>query len=387
MTLDVYMGSRFVRSHENEAFYNLKQIITKEMDDQYSILIGNFSCAGCELDALLIKRDAIIIIDFKNYGGRIRFSENGYWKNEKTVIMGGVSINPYQQIRRYKSGLIDWLQTHKILLSNENVTHISGLVLFQGKIIFQKDAMPKNLSYWFGVCDFSSVGSWISHRASPKLNLSKERMERIVSELGVQSELVKSRSENEIETFQSAGSKILDKPLRKNSEALLVNSARNLITDAFIVVSLLVISYLAIMGLQEKGALNSSNDLKYSHLDAVPLTPPKSQEKKFLNGIANGSGNSHSFPKATTINARMYIGRTIVLCGVVHSVSKQRKATYINFDHAYPNQSLSAVVWNDAMFQSYIKAGEEVCVYGDVSEYKGSPQIKITQRSQIFRDF
>lgn len=185
MVLDIYMGSRFNRSHENEAFCDLIKIVTDELPNQDVALIGNFSCAGYEMDALLVKRDAIIIIDFKNYEGQIDFNLNGDWRNESNVVKGGGHVNPYWQIKKYKQGLMGWLTTNKMLLPNEPVTHISGLVLFQGRINLQGEVISRALSYWFGVHDFSSVGTWLSQRASPSLNLSKDRILNIVSQLGV----------------------------------------------------------------------------------------------------------------------------------------------------------------------------------------------------------
>ena len=37
---------------------------------------GNYNI-GCKLDALFIKKDAIISIEFKNYGGKVVANENG----------------------------------------------------------------------------------------------------------------------------------------------------------------------------------------------------------------------------------------------------------------------------------------------------------------------
>ena len=49
-----------------------------ENSNEFCVLAGNYNI-GCELDALFIKRDAIIAIEFKNYGGKVIANENGEW--------------------------------------------------------------------------------------------------------------------------------------------------------------------------------------------------------------------------------------------------------------------------------------------------------------------
>ena len=44
-------------------------------------MVGNFNFAEKEFDAFLIKKEGIVLIEFKNYGGKITVSNNE-WKGE-----------------------------------------------------------------------------------------------------------------------------------------------------------------------------------------------------------------------------------------------------------------------------------------------------------------
>lgn len=68
----------FNRTAEREQFRFLCQQLRAryEGSEDFCVLVGNYNI-GCELDALFIKKDAIISIEFKNYGGTIIANENG----------------------------------------------------------------------------------------------------------------------------------------------------------------------------------------------------------------------------------------------------------------------------------------------------------------------
>lgn len=56
-----------------------------EDSNEFCVFAGNYNI-GCELDALFIKKDAIISIEFKNYGGKVVANENGEWTCNGKII-------------------------------------------------------------------------------------------------------------------------------------------------------------------------------------------------------------------------------------------------------------------------------------------------------------
>jgi hypothetical protein len=88
MGFKAFRGSSFNHSHENQAFNTLRDMLCaewEERDDQL-YLFGNFFVAGKEFDALILKNNAIIVVDFKNFGGKVTFSENGSWYCDDVVV-------------------------------------------------------------------------------------------------------------------------------------------------------------------------------------------------------------------------------------------------------------------------------------------------------------
>ena len=67
--------------------------------DTFCLFIANFNIYDCEFDGILIKNDAIIAVEFKNYGGDIVALENGEWTSNNNIIKGGSRKTVYQQAR------------------------------------------------------------------------------------------------------------------------------------------------------------------------------------------------------------------------------------------------------------------------------------------------
>lgn len=103
--------------------------------------------------------------------------------------------------------------------------------------------------------------------------------------------------------------------------------------------------------------------------------------------IAISVTSSHAFSEGriATIKAPFYVGQTVMACGVVAQHSIGKKANYLNFDKPYPNQSLSALIWNDktAGFEQRFGnlkslVNQRVCVRGPITEYKNTLQIVVS---------
>lgn len=97
MPFAIYLVETFATTHENIFFRTFAQ----KLADKYRlapgehILIGNFSCQGHQVDALFIAKGKVIVIDFKDYEGRLTFSDNNPWKlktkNDLVFVAGGAS--------------------------------------------------------------------------------------------------------------------------------------------------------------------------------------------------------------------------------------------------------------------------------------------------------
>jgi len=141
MTFKAYRAAPFSYAHENRIFNQLHDILFAHWaeQDEPLHLLGNFYIDGAEIDALVIKRNAIIVIDFKDYGGRLKFSENNKWTIDGNTVRGGNKTNPYQQIRDNKFQLLNYLDSRVQFQSSPNLGHIAGLCLFHQAIDFNQD--------------------------------------------------------------------------------------------------------------------------------------------------------------------------------------------------------------------------------------------------------
>ena len=102
-----------------------------ENSNDFCVFAGNYNI-GCELDALFIKKDAIIAIEFKNFGGRVVASENGEWKCDGQIIKGGSRKTVLQQARINHSIVRKEL---KVLgVDSRNVKDVPTLVIFNQSI-------------------------------------------------------------------------------------------------------------------------------------------------------------------------------------------------------------------------------------------------------------
>ncbi len=162
-----------------------------EESNELIIVLSNFFYNNVEIDAMLIKRDAILIIDFKDYSGILNFSENGKWfittKDGKTVEVKGGSgdKNPFMQIRWYKDKISKFFQDNNnsiFLNSDKKINHenIFGLVLFHDKTSL-KDPLPPRVKNWFFIADIHNICQTIYQITNRDLNLNDEEILMIPS--------------------------------------------------------------------------------------------------------------------------------------------------------------------------------------------------------------
>jgi hypothetical protein len=89
--------------------------------------------------------------------------------------------------------------------------------------------------------------------------------------------------------------------------------------------------------------------------------------------------------------AAQYVGQIRTVCGYVASTrflsNSRSKPTFLNFDKPYPNQDFTVVIWPE----DRAKFGEpetkylhkNVCVTGEITLYRGSPEIIVKDSSQL----
>lgn len=197
MPIKIYKSRDFDHTHERILFDEICGKLFKEYsskEEQY-LFIANLHVGGRELDGVLIKKDAIAVIEFKNYGGYVEFYENGDWPittNENgtsstTFVKGGNSENPYQQIRQNKFSLLNILNDFA-RFNFADLGHISGIILFAKNIEYDNNKIPGKISSWFHITDLEDFTLKINQITSSKINLYQDEITDLVRIFNLQQE-------------------------------------------------------------------------------------------------------------------------------------------------------------------------------------------------------
>lgn len=181
MAFRAYLNRPYNHTHENELFDTLVAKLNSRFQDSDDlfILLGNVCCNGRDMDAIVIKQNSITVIDFKNYGGEIKFSENTRWTADGILVKGGSHLNPLEQLKENKRLLKGYLEYKDSIFRNDGsvfLPHISGIVLFHQPISFDISCLPPNIKAWFRLSDIDNVADVLYRFSSPNIKLSDEEI-------------------------------------------------------------------------------------------------------------------------------------------------------------------------------------------------------------------
>lgn len=199
MALLVYKFSDYEHTAERMQYRNLcKQLKAYyENRDEICIFIANYNINECELDGMIIKQDAIMAVEFKNFGGTITAVENGDWKtSDGTKVKGGSRKTVYQQAlvnhRAIKRGLEDGN-----ILSKKTLQHVAGLVVFHQPISLINQLSQKTQS-WLHICDETSFMEKVQDITSSCFDLSKEDMIELVRKMALDEDYLDDEYSNSV---------------------------------------------------------------------------------------------------------------------------------------------------------------------------------------------
>ncbi|SUD90882.1 hypothetical protein [Psychrobacter phenylpyruvicus] len=90
-------------------------------------------------------------------------------------------------------------------------------------------------------------------------------------------------------------------------------------------------------------------------------------------------------PRIEASKANLYVGKSVMACGTLAEINHLPNRHYMNFDRKYPNQSLTALIWNKdyrwfenryGKIDNYV--GSRFCVIGKVAQNQNYLQINVT---------
>jgi len=192
-----YRKNKSPHTNENLFFSALASALKMRYQNDTTanvILIGNISIAGAQIDAILIKDDAIILLEFKNYSGDITIDDiTGVWFNNDTEIRGGnPPKTPLQQIKISREVVIDYisnsdftLNDSPLIFATRKVRHISGIIGFSGDIQFNIDQLHATQRTWLNVVGGVNDMVQVIDNVSTGLKFNADEMFAIASNLNV----------------------------------------------------------------------------------------------------------------------------------------------------------------------------------------------------------
>ncbi|MFN8504975.1 nuclease-related domain-containing protein [Kouleothrix sp.] len=127
MAVQVWIGEKPEHPNERRAIVALANGLDR-LDGLYLIL-ANFSVGGRNIDLVLIKQDAIFIVELKQCDGKIFGDVNGPWfvesANGERKRLNPGRKNPYNQVISYYYSLINFLNEHRTqFLSPQKATSV-----------------------------------------------------------------------------------------------------------------------------------------------------------------------------------------------------------------------------------------------------------------------
>ena len=132
MSLLVYECQRADHAHEIRQFGAAAQSLYDYFDgrDETALFIGNVNIGDANLDGLIIKNDAVIIVEFKDYDGNIIARQNGDWTCDGKVIKGGAGGKTvFEQLKKNR-GILRKVIGENGYLTEAQRSDIKGLVVF-----------------------------------------------------------------------------------------------------------------------------------------------------------------------------------------------------------------------------------------------------------------
>ena len=105
----------------------------------------------------------------------------------------------------------------------------------------------------------------------------------------------------------------------------------------------------------------------------------------YFNASAQATAPVQTQEKFSLKQFEKYVGKKVTLCDTVYSFKIfSDTLTMLNMGGKYPNQNFTVVITGkEIVLNFYYLKGKHICVTGDLSSYKGKPEVLIYHPDQI----
>lgn len=158
MSLLVYECQRADHAHEIREFEGVVRSLRNyyEGRKELALVIGNVNVGNVELDGIIVKGDAIIILELKDHSGEIVARMNGEWTCDGEVVRGGNNKTVFEQIQVNKRNLRAAIERNDYFTSVQ-ANDVQGLVVFSAMKALTNE-LDRNTRQWLHVSDVANCG-------------------------------------------------------------------------------------------------------------------------------------------------------------------------------------------------------------------------------------
>lgn len=197
MGLIVYKISDYRTTHEREQYRilcnHLKDVY--ENGNEWCVFFANLNIGEIELDGLIIKKDAIICVEFKKHGGKIAAFENCHWTANDDIVYGGSGKTVFEQIRLNRILTKKGFRT-ETFLNDKQTQDIAGLVVFNEGIEQVENNLSYNTKCWLHITDNEHFVGKVQDITTNKLYLELDDCTDLINQLHIPSDSIDQQYSN-----------------------------------------------------------------------------------------------------------------------------------------------------------------------------------------------
>lgn len=184
VAVQVWIGEKPEHPNERKAIIALANGLDR-LEGLY-VMLANFSVGGNTIDLVVIKHDAIFIIEMKHCDGRVYGSVNGRWR----VVSASGSVkwlnqgrkNPYNQVIAYYYAFRNFLHDHRLEVMSEQKASMTDFRACKRLIIIAptlEDGSDIVLDWRVTVKGIDELPTYLVTERSDEINLTESEMGKI----------------------------------------------------------------------------------------------------------------------------------------------------------------------------------------------------------------
>jgi hypothetical protein len=186
MAVEFWTGGDYNTQHEQAAQAQILRDIPKLFKgDDIAFVVFNVHCRR-NLDLLVLKQNALIIVELKNWAGPLDATENGKWRAKDGSLL---SSNPFLQLKEYRDLFRGYLVDHKrdFLRAQKaaviDFKHVHGIAAMTPTLHQDSNNFVDPLNTWFVLTGLDHLASEIKRLSSHMYDFSSEELRKFVQDV------------------------------------------------------------------------------------------------------------------------------------------------------------------------------------------------------------